>query len=138
MVEVEGYEVKEGLYYSKDYAWVKVEDDKVRIGITDYAQKQLHEVVFADLPEAGATITQNEPYGTLESVKAVSDLIAPISGTVVEVNQNVLDNPGLINEDPYGEGWLIVVSPSNLEAELQNLMDFNAAVDWHKELASGG
>lgn len=138
LVEVEGYEVKEGLYYSKDYAWVKVEDDKVRIGITDYAQKQLHEVVFADLPEAGATITQNEPYGTLESVKAVSDLIAPISGTVVEVNQNVLDNPGLINEDPYGEGWLIVVSPSNLEAELQNLMDFNAAVDWHKELASGG
>ena len=138
MVEVEGYEVKEGLYYSKDYAWVKVEDDKVRIGITDYAQKQLHEVVFADLPEAGATITQNEPYGTLESVKAVSDLIAPISGTVVEVNQSVLDNPGLINEDPYGEGWLIVVSPSNLEAELQNLMDFNAAVDWHKELASGG
>lgn len=138
MVEVEGYEVKEGLYYSKDYAWVKVEDGKVRIGITDYAQKQLHEVVFADLPEAGATITQNEPYGTLESVKAVSDLIAPISGTVVEVNQSVLDNPGLINEDPYGEGWLIVVSPSNLEAELQNLMDFNAAVDWHKELASGG
>jgi len=138
LVEVEGYEVKEGLYYSKDYAWVKVEDGKVRIGITDYAQKQLHEVVFADLPEAGATITQNEPYGTLESVKAVSDLIAPISGTVVEVNQNVLDNPGLINEDPYGEGWLIVVSPSNLEAELQNLMDFNAAVDWHKELASGG
>ena len=138
MVEVEGYEVKEGLYYSKDYAWVKVEDDKVRIGITDYAQKQLHEVVFADLPEVGSSITQNEPYGTLESVKAVSDLIAPISGTVVEVNQSVLDNPGLINEDPYGEGWLIVVSPSNLEAELQNLMDFNAAVDWHKELASGG
>ncbi|RLI29511.1 glycine cleavage system protein H [Candidatus Bathyarchaeota archaeon] len=98
----------------------------------------MHEVVFADLPEVGSSITQNEPYGTLESVKAVSDLIAPISGTVVEVNQSVLDNPGLINEDPYGEGWLIVVSPSNLEAELQNLMDFNAAVDWHKELASGG
>mgnify|MGYP000103039535 FL=1 len=137
MVEVEGYEVKEGLYYSKDYAWVKVEDGKVRIGITDYAQKQLHEVVFAELPEAGSTITRNEPYGSLESVKAVSDLIAPISGTVVEVNQAVVDNPGLINEDPYGEGWLLVVSPSNLEAELGELMDFNAAVEWHKELVKG-
>ncbi|MGB9915392.1 MAG: glycine cleavage system protein GcvH [Candidatus Bathyarchaeales archaeon] len=132
MVKVDGYEVPEGLYYSKDFAWIKIEGDKVRMGITDYAQKQLREIVYADLPEVGAEVKQNEPYGTLESVKAVSDVIAAISGTVEEVNTEVLSKPELLNEDPYVKGWLIVVKPSNLPAELPNLMDFNKAVEWHK------
>ncbi|MEM0216789.1 MAG: glycine cleavage system protein GcvH [Candidatus Bathyarchaeia archaeon] len=138
MVKVDGYEVPEGLYYSKEYAWVKIEGNKVRVGITDYAQKQLREIVYAELPSVGATINQGEPYGTIESVKAVSDLIAPISGTIEEVNEEVQARPELINEDPYGEGWLLVVKPSNLEAELAKLMDFNQAVEWHKSMIQEG
>ena len=138
MVKVDDYEVPEGLYYSKDYAWAKVEDGKVRVGITDYAQKQLREVVYVELPSVGDVVTQNEPYGTVESVKAVSDLVAPVSGTVEAVNEAVQNRPELVNEDPYGEGWLIVIAPSNLEEELKNLMDFEKAVEWHKELIKEG
>lgn len=134
MVKVDGTEVKEGLYYTKEFEWLKVEGDKVRVGITDYAQKQLREIVYAELPSSGATMKQHDPYGTVESVKAVSDLIAPISGTVEEVNQEVQSKPESLNEDPYGKAWLLVVKPSNLQAELANLMDFNKAVEWHKTL----
>ena len=131
-MKVENYEVPEDLYYSNDFAWVKVEGDRVRMGITDYAQKQLREIVYAELPETGADLKQNEPYGTLESVKAVSDLVAAISGTVEEVNANVRSQPEILNEDPYIKGWLVIVKPVNLEAELANLMDFEKAVEWHK------
>jgi glycine cleavage system H protein len=135
MVKVESYEVPEGLYFSKDFEWVKVEGNKIRMGITDYAQKSLREIVYAELPSVGGDVKQNEPYGTLESVKAVSDLVAPISGTIEEVNDEVQSKPETLNEDPYGKGWLIVVKPSNMEAELANLMDFNKAVEWHKAQA---
>jgi len=138
MVKVDGYEVPEGLYYTEDWGWVKVEGDKARIGITDYAQKQLREVVYAELPEAGATLTQKEPYGTVESVKAVSDLVAPLSGTVEEVNEEVQSNPEILNEDPYGKGWLLVVKTSKLQAELAKIMNYNKAVEWHKTLIKEG
>ncbi len=135
MVEVEGYEVLEGLYYSKDWMWVKIEDSKARVGITDYAQKQMREVVFAELPSVGDEVKVGEAFGTLESVKAVSDLIAPLTGKVVEVNEEAANNPEVINEDPYGEGWLIVIEPTNLEEELKNLMNFEQAVEWYREVA---
>jgi glycine cleavage system H protein len=135
MVKVDGTEVREGLYYSKDFEWAKIEGDKVRIGVTDYAQKQLREIVYAELPSPGATTKQTEPYGTVESVKAVSDLIAPISGEILEVNAEVQSKPETLNEDPYGKAWLLVLKPSNLQAELVNLMDFNKAVEWHKTLS---
>jgi glycine cleavage system H protein len=137
MVKVEAYEVPEGLYYSKDFEWVKIEGDNVRMGITDYAQKSLREIVYAELPSAGSEVKQNEPYGTLESVKAVSDLVAPISGTILEVNDQVQSSPEILNEDPFGKGWLVLIKPSNLESELSNIMDFDAAVEWHKAQASG-
>jgi len=135
MVKIDGYEVPEGLYYSNDFEWIKIEGDKVRVGVTDYAQKQLREIVYAELPTAGTQLKQNEPYGTVESVKAVSDLISAISGTVEEVNEEVQSKPELLNEDPYVKGWLLVVTPSNLQAELQNLMDFGKAVEWHQKQA---
>ncbi len=138
MVKADGYEVLEGLYYTKDFEWVKVEGDKVRVGITDYAQKQLREIVYAELPSSGTTVKQNEPYGTVESVKAVSDLVAAVSGTIEEVNTEVQSKPEILNEDPYGKGWLLVIKPSNLQAELVNLMDFNQAVEWHKTLIKEG
>jgi glycine cleavage system H protein len=135
MVKVEGYEVPEGLYYSKDFAWIKIEGDKVRMGITDYAQKSLREIVYAELPAVGSAVKQGEPYGTVESVKAVSDLVAAVSGMIEEVNEEVKSKPETLNEDPYMKGWLVVVKPANLQAELPHLMDFNAAVEWHKAQA---
>jgi len=138
LVKVDDFEVVEGLYYSKEFEWARVEDGKVRIGITEYAQKQLREIVFAELPSVGDEIKQNDPYGAVESVKAVSDLVAPLSGTIEKVNEEVMDKPELLNEDPYEKGWLLVISPSNLNAELKELMDFDKAVEWHKELVKEG
>ena len=135
MVKVAGNEVPEGLYYSKDFAWIKIEGDKVRMGITDFAQKSLREIVYAELPNAGGEVKQGEHYGTVESVKAVSDLVAGISGTIEQVNEEVKSKPETLNEDPFGKGWLLVVKPLDLQAELANLMDFNAAVEWHKSQA---
>lgn len=105
------------------------------MGITDYAQKSLREIVYAELPSAGAEVKQGEPYGTLESVKAVSDLVAAVSGIVEAVNDEVQSKPETLNEDPYSKGWLLVVIPTNLQADLANLMDFNQAVEWHKAQA---
>ena len=138
MVEIGEYEVREGLYYHKEHFWAKIEDGLVRFGATDYGQKALREVVFVELPEVGDEVEQNEAYGTVESVKAVIDLIAPVSGTVKEVNEALMDNPDTINQDPYGTGWLIVVTPSDVEGELGNIMDFNAAVDWYTTLVEEG
>ena len=137
MVKVESFEVPEGLYFSKDFEWIKIEGDKIRMGVSDYAQKSLREIVYAELPTVGTEVKQGEPYGTLESVKAVSDLVAAVSGTIAEVNDEVQSKPETLNEDPYGKGWLIVVKPTDLQVELSNLMDFNAAVEWHKAQVAG-
>jgi glycine cleavage system H protein len=133
LVKVGDYEVPEGLYYHKEYLWARVEKGKARVGVTDYAQKQLREIVYVELPSVGDSITQSEPFGTVESVKAVSDLIAPISGKIEEVNEELESKPELLNEDPYGKGWLLVITPKNLDAELKKIMDFKASVEWHKE-----
>ena len=138
MVKVGDFEVAKDLYYSKDWMWVKVEDGKVRIGVTDYAQKQLREIVFAELPSTGDQIMKGETFGTLESVKSVSDLVAPVSGKIEETNNKVNKSPEILNEDPYGEGWILLVSPTGLENELKTLMNFEKAVEWHKELAKEG
>jgi len=138
LVKVDNYEVPEGLYYSEDFMWVRVENGKARIGVTDYAQKQLREIVFVELPSVGDTLSKAEPFGTVESVKAVSDLVAPVSGTIEQINEEVSDKPELLNEDPYSKGWLLVISPTNLDAELKQLMDFNKAVEWHKERVKEG
>ncbi len=133
MVKVKDVEVPEGLYYTKEYEWVKIEGDKARIGITDYAQKQLREIVYVELPSEGDAIEQNEPYGTVESVKAVSDLVAPLTGKIEQVNAEVQNSPELLNEDPYNKGWLLVIAPANTD-ELKSIMDHSKAVEWHKTL----
>jgi len=137
-VKVGDYEVKEGLYYVKEHFWAKIEGDSVRTGATDYGQKALREVVYVELPQAGDQVNQGEAYGTVESVKAVVDLIAPVSGTIRMVNEALRDNPEAINSDPYGEGWLITIAPSNLQAELKNLMDFGAASKFYEEIVKKG
>ena len=104
----------------------------------DFAQKQLHDIVYVELPSVGDAISQNEPFGTLESVKAVSDLVAPVSGTIEAVNEELESKPELLNEDPYGEGWILIVAPTNLDEDLKKILNFDAAVEWHKELVKEG
>ncbi|OCA84817.1 glycine cleavage system protein GcvH [Pradoshia sp. D12] len=111
-----------GLRYTAEHEWVKQEDGKIRIGITDFAQKELGDIVFVELPEIGDQLTRNEPFGSVESVKTVSELYAPISGTVVEVNEELADSPEYVNESPYEKAWMVVVEPSEI-SEYDELMD---------------
>jgi len=111
-VGVELSNVPEGLRYTKDHEWAKIEGKRARIGITDFAQDQLTDVVYVELPPAGKTVKQGEPIGTVESVKAVSEIFSPISGKVVDVNKALVDKPELVNKDPYGEGWMVVLEPA--------------------------
>lgn len=115
----------EDLKYHAEHDWARVEDDVATFGITWYAQDQLGEVVFVDPPEVGATVSKDEPYAEVESVKAVSDVIAPLSGEIVRVNGELSDSPEAINEDPYGAGWLVTVRLSNPD-EVASLLDSNA------------
>jgi len=117
--------------YSKEHEWVKLDGATARVGITAYAQEQLGDVVYVDLPEAGAAVVQFEKMGEIESVKAVSDLYSPISGEVTAVNQGVVEKPELVNSDPHGDGWLLVVRISDA-AEADRLMsaaDYDAFVE---------
>lgn len=108
-------------YYTKDHEWVKVEGDEGTIGITDFAQKQLGDVVYVELPEAGKELESHQSLGVVESVKAVSDVFSPISGEVVVVNEGLNDNPELLNEDPHGKGWIIKIKIKN-PSEMEKLM----------------
>ena len=117
--------VPEDLHYSKDHEWVRVDGDVAIIGITDYAQNSLGDVVYVELPKAGEEFSANEPFGSVESVKAVSDVFAPMSGEVTEVNEALKETPEKINEDPYGEGWMVRVRLTD-PSEADSLMDVNA------------
>lgn len=114
--------IPDDLRYSTDHEWAKLEDGKVRIGITDYAQDALGDVVYVDVPEVGRTVKVNDTFSEVESTKSVSDIFAPIAGTIVEVNEALADAPERLNEDPYGEGWICLIEPSDV-AELDALLD---------------
>jgi len=116
------------LKYTKDHEWAKIDDDIVTVGITDYAQGQLGDVVYVDLPEVGREVSQNDTFGSIEAVKAVADMYSPVSGEVVEVNQSISNAPEKINQDPYGEGWMVKIRISNPD-ELKTLMDAAAYKD---------
>jgi glycine cleavage system H protein len=124
----------EGLFYTKEHEWTKVEDGKCRVGITDYAQKSLHEVVYVDLPSVGKSLVQHTTFGTVESVKAVSELYSPVSGDVVERNEKLIQSPELVNQDPYGAGWIVIVKPSHLQDDLKTLLNTEGYVIFLKEL----
>ena len=115
-------EFPEDLKYSKEHEWARPDKDGLVVGITDYAQDSLGEIVYVELPEEGSKVARGEAFGVVESTKAVSDLYAPVSGTVGEVNDTLLDNPELINEDPYEDGWLIRITMSDA-SEIGKLMD---------------
>jgi len=126
----------ENLKYSKEHEWVMmVEDGVALIGITEFAQSELGDVVYVELPEVGEKITKDDPFGSVESVKAVSDLFAPVSGTGIEVNDSLPDSPELVNEDSYGDGWMIKVQMSDIE-ELKDLLaqdEYGEFVERQKE-----
>ncbi|KKB41703.1 glycine cleavage system protein GcvH [Bacillus thermotolerans] len=109
------------LRYSEEHEWVKTEGDKLRIGITDFAQSELGDIVFVELPSVGDEVTADEPFGSVESVKTVSELYAPVSGKVVEVNEELDDSPEFVNESPYEKAWMIVVEPSDA-SQVDSLM----------------
>lgn len=118
-------EFPEEVKYTEEHEWVMVEGDVVTIGITDFAQDQLGDVVFVELPEVGEQLQSGKPFGVVESVKAVSDVYAPITGEVVEVNDNLPDDPEMINKSPYDEGWMLKIRLSD-STELDELMDVDA------------
>ncbi|WP_280769433.1 glycine cleavage system protein GcvH [Salipaludibacillus daqingensis] len=120
------------LKYSEEHEWVKVEGEKVRIGITNFAQAELGDIVFVELPEVGDELEADEPFGSVESVKTVSELYAPITGKVVEVNEELEDSPEFVNESPYEKAWMVVVEPSD-KSEIDKLMDAEAYEAMTKE-----
>ena len=122
------------LQYTREHEWAKVEGDRARIGITDFAQEQLGDVVFVELPKVGARVTALQGFGVVESVKAVSDLFAPLSGEVVEINSILTQKPETVNADPYGQGWMIVVKYADAK-ELDTLM---SAAEYEKLIAAAG
>ena len=116
-------EIKEELRYSKDHEWIKVEEDLAIVGITDYAQNSLHEITFVEISEVGTVLEANGECGLVESMKASSDIFTPVAGEIVEVNGELEDAPEIVNEDPYGKGWMFKIKPSNLDTDLAELMD---------------
>ena len=117
------FKTPDGLYYSKDNMWVKIEDGKARVGLTDYGQYLAKKIVYVELPMEGDELSKGDPLSLIESGKWSGELKCPISGKVVEVNTKLEDNPGLLNTDPYGEGWIAVLEPSNLDQEVKELMN---------------
>ena len=124
------YHVPEDLYYSKEHEWVRVEGDKCRIGVTDYAQKSLHEIVYVELPKVGMKVTQMQGLGTVESVKAVADVFSPVAGEVLDVNNRLSDAPELVNKSPYGDGWITRIKPDDFEKDMPVLMNARAYRDF--------
>jgi glycine cleavage system H protein len=116
------YDFPANLRYSAEDEWARNESGRITVGVTDYAQSQLGDIVFVELPEVGRTVEKGEPFGVIESVKAVSDLYAPISGEIVEVNTDLAERPEQVNEDCYGDGWMIAIDPAD-DAEYDALLD---------------
>ena len=114
--------IPSNLYYTKEHEWIRVEGNEAFVGITDYAQAELGEIVFVDINTEGETLAQGDVFGSVEAVKTVSDLNMPVSGEVLEINEAINDQPELVNNDPYGEGWMIKISVTNTD-DLNNLLD---------------
>ena len=131
MKEIDELNLPEDLSYTEDHEWIQTNGDTVKIGISDYAQDQLGDIVFVELPEVGDTFTKGDEFGTVESVKAVSELYIPISGEITGLNKSLEDAPEVVNTDPYDDGWMIEVQLSNPQ-ELDELLDRNAYIEMLK------
>ncbi|MFZ7113439.1 MAG: glycine cleavage system protein GcvH [Desulfatiglandales bacterium] len=122
MADIKGYSLPDELYYHKDHSWARVDGTRVTVGMNDFFQKEAGDIVFIDLPEEEEDVSQGEVCGKIQSRKWIGKLVAPVSGEIVEINEDLEDDTSLINTDPYGEGWILVIEASDLEDELENLM----------------
>ena len=128
------FQIPPEFYYTKEHEWVHLEGPNCRIGVTDYAQNSLHEIVYVDLPKVGVKVAQMQTLGTVESVKAVADVYSPVSGIVLEVNSELSDAPELVNKSPYEKGWITIIKPDDLKKELITLMKPEAYREFVKKI----
>ena len=117
-------DLPQNLKYTKEHEWVIIDDDILMVGITDHAQSELGDIIFIEFPDLNQVISKDEPFGTIEAVKTVADLFAPVSGKIIEINQDLEDNPELVNSDPYGEGWIVKITDFD-KSQLDALLDSN-------------
>ena len=117
-------DLPQNLKYTKEHEWVKIDGDLLMVGITDHAQSELGDIIFIEFPDLNQVISKDEPFGTIEAVKTVADLFAPVSGKIIEINQDLEDNPELVNSDPYGEGWIVKITDFD-KSQLDSLLDSN-------------
>jgi glycine cleavage system H protein len=135
-MKVKDYNFPDELYYDNNHFWARVDGDVVVMGTTDLTQRLAGEITFVDVPEEDDEVTQGKPFGSIESGKWVGRVYAPVSGTIAEGNEDLEDEPELINQDCYGKGWICKITPSNLDADLKNLMQGKAYAEWvEKEIA---
>lgn len=128
------FEIPDGLYYSKEHEWVRLEGREAVVGITDYAQKQLHEVVYVEVQSEGSEVKQGQTMGTVESIKSVSDIFSPVTGEISKVNQELTGSPELLNEDPYGKGWLVKISLTDFNKDREKLLIAQQYADYIKSM----
>ena len=128
MATIKGYDMPDDLYYHEEHSWARVDGTKVTVGMTDFFQKEAGDIVFVDLPEVEDEVTQGEVCGKIQSRKWIGKLVAPVSGEIAELNEDLEDDTGLINSDPYDKGWILVIEASDLESDLANLIHGEAVV----------
>jgi glycine cleavage system H protein len=128
------YEVPDDLHYSKEHEWVKIDGKTAAIGITDYAQQSLHEVVYVDTPKVDSQIEQSQSIGSVESVKSVSDIYTPVGGKIIEINEELAENPELVNQDPYGKGWIAKIRLVDFDKDREKLLTATQYADYIESL----
>ena len=122
MAEIKGYQMPDELYYNEEHCWARIDGTKVTVGMNDFFQKEAGDIVFVDLPEEEDEVSQGEVCGKIQSRKWIGKLVAPVSGEIEEINEDLEEDPSLINTDPYGKGWILVIEASDLDSELGNLV----------------
>jgi glycine cleavage system H protein len=130
MAEIKGYHMPDALYYHPEHSWARVEGTRVTIGMTDFFQKEAGDIVFVDLPEEEDEVSQGEVCGKIQSRKWIGKLVSPVSGEITEINEDLEDDTSLINTDPYGKGWILVIEAEDLESDLENLIHGDAVVNF--------
>jgi glycine cleavage system H protein len=128
------YKIPDKLYYSKEHEWIRLEGKEAIVGITDYAQKQLHEIVYVEIQQEGTEVEQSQTMGTVESVKSVSDIFSPVTGKITKTNKELADSPERLNEDPYGKGWLAKINPTDFKKDMEKLLTAAQYADYIKTM----
>jgi glycine cleavage system H protein len=134
MIEIEGYKIIENLLYSKDHLWIKIENNKAKIGITDYIQKNLHDIVYIELPEINSKIYKGKQIALIESIKTVSEIHSPLTGKIIKINEELKSKPELINESPYENGWIAIIEPTNFEKEKNDFLNFEKYIEYLRKI----